>query len=195
MSDLTAPMQRRSAVLAFRITNSPGSVGFFLSAIPDTQHVCLTIQQECCAVQAEIIPAAVLALLHQRLLERFPWLTRLLDCIKQLAVVAVCAVRVRRIDRVQRVGFGVVPDGQVPDLVAGLRQVFTGFLCVPVKAIFRCAGANLVALILIPRISSIDVPHPPRSILHSLHAGRQNAVFLHRIMQNDLGLCPVYTVL
>mgnify|MGYP002739648938 CR=1 FL=1 len=118
-----------------------------------------------------------------------------IDCIKQLAVVAVCAVRVRRIDRVQRVGFGVVPDGQVPDLVAGLRQVFTGFLCAPVKAIFRCAGANLVALILIPCISSIDVPHPPRSILHSLHAGRQNAVFLHRIMQHDLGLCPVYTVL
>lgn len=194
---MTLSLQRSAnlTVPALCVTDSPRRIGFFLSAVPDAQQVGFVIQKKCRAVQAEIIPAAVLALLHQRLLERFPWLTRLLDCIKQLAVVAVCAVRVRRIDRVQRVGFGVVPDGQVPDLVAGLRQVFTGFLCAPVKAIFRCAGANLVALILIPCISSIDVSHPPRSILHSLHAGRQNAVFLHRIMQHDLGLCPVYTVL
>ena len=107
------------------------------------------IQKKCRAVQAEIIPVAVLALLHQRLLERFPWLTRLLDCIKQLAVVAVCAVRVRRIDRVQRIIRRIAPDRQMPELITGLREILAGLLRAPMQTVLRGAGADLIVLVLI----------------------------------------------
>ena len=94
----------------------------------------------------------------------------------------------------QRIIRRIAPDRQMPELITGLREILAGLFRAPMQTVLRGAGANLVALILIPRISGINIPHPPASILHTLDAGRQNAVFLHRVVEHDLWLRPVNAV-
>ena len=64
----------------------------------------------------------------------------------------------------QRIIRRIAPDRQMPELIAGLREILAGLFLAPMQTVLRGAGANLIVLVLIPRISGINIRQLPSCI-------------------------------
>ena len=148
----------------------PGRILLLFCSVPHFQHS--VVNQHRGPVNAEIIPAAFRWRLQNWPAKSFPLFSCPIHCEKQIAVVAIGAIRISRINCIVSSAWCVIMYIDVPYLISRLYKIRTGDCARPFDSIRRCTIFYLVILAIPSRIPRIHIPHHIGAIWQNLNRRR-----------------------